>query len=209
MYNAPIPLGPPILWAETVTKSAPSARAEKAPRPWTASVWRRAFEFLAARPRAMSATGCTVPSSLFTSMTETAAVSGRTASSTRAAERLPSGSGERYVTSYPSRSSHLQHSRTALCSTAVVTMCFPTCRFCHAAARRAQLSPSVPQEVKYSPSAGQSSRAATARRQSSVRFFIDPPKGYWELGFPYCSVRTSYMASATARGMGAVAAWSR
>ncbi len=154
----------------------------------------------------MSATGYTVPSSLFTSMTETAAVSGRTASKTCSAVRLPFWSGARYVTSHPSRSSHLQHSSTALCSTAVVTMWFPTCRFCHTAARRAQLSPSVPQEVKCSPSAGQSSRAATALRQSSTRFFISAPKGYWELGFPYRSVRTSIMASATARGTGAVAA---
>ena len=33
MYRAPAPLGPPILWAETVTKSAPRALAEKVPRP--------------------------------------------------------------------------------------------------------------------------------------------------------------------------------
>ena len=70
----------------------------------------------------------------------------------------------------------------------------------------AQLSLSVPQEVKYRFLAGQPRASATVLRQSSTRFFMSAPNAYWELGLPYCSVSTSYMASATARGMGVVAA---
>ena len=50
-------------------------------------------------PRAMSAMGYTFPVSLFTNMTETSAVSGRTASSTCSAVIFPFPSGARYVTS--------------------------------------------------------------------------------------------------------------
>ncbi len=66
----------------------------------------------------------------------------------------------------------------------------------------AQLSPSVPQEVKNSCSASQPRASATVRRQSSTCFFVSSPMGYWELGLPNCSVSTVYMVSATARGTG-------
>ena len=54
-----MPLGPPILWAEMVMKSAPRDLAVKGTfrKPWTASVCSRALGFFAARPRAMSAMG--------------------------------------------------------------------------------------------------------------------------------------------------------
>ena len=73
----------------------------------------------------------------------------------------------------------------------------------------AQLSPSVPQEVKKSCLAWQPRAAATVSRQRSNCFFISSPMAYWELGLPNCLVKTAYMASATAVGMGVVAAWSR
>ena len=85
----------------------------------------------------------------------------------------------------------------------------PRWRFCQQAAVTAQLSASVPQEVKNSCLAPQPSASATVFRQTSTRRFISSPMGYWELGLPNCSVSTSYMASATARGTGVVAAWSR
>ena len=113
------------------------------------------------------------------------------------------------MTSYPCRSIQRQASSTALCSTAVVTMCFPRWRFCQQAAVTAQLSASVPQEVKNSCLASQPRAPATVRRQDSTRRFISSPRGYWELGLPNCSVSTSYIASATGRGTGVVAAWSR
>ena len=73
----------------------------------------------------------------------------------------------------------------------------------------AQLSDSVPQEVKYRRSGGQCSAPATTARQPSTAFFISCPAGYWEEGLPKCWVSTSYMASATAAGTGVVAALSR
>ena len=59
MYRAPMPLGPPILWAEMVRKSAPSVFAEQGTfkKPWTASVCSNVCGFFTARPRAISAMG--------------------------------------------------------------------------------------------------------------------------------------------------------
>ena len=56
----------------------------------------------------------------------------------------------------------------------------------------AQLSASVPQEVKNSCLAPQPSASATVFRQTSTRRFISSPMGYWELGLPNCSVSTSH-----------------
>ena len=78
----------------------------------------------------------------------------------------------------------------ALCSTAVVTMCFPTRRFCQRAAWMAQLSPSVPQEVKQRASGGQSRASATVFRQAATRSAMARPRAYWALGLPNSSVRT-------------------
>ena len=54
-----MPLGPPILWAEMVRKSAPSVFAEHGTfkKPWTASVCSNVCGFFTARPRAISAMG--------------------------------------------------------------------------------------------------------------------------------------------------------
>ena len=43
-------------------------------------------------------------------------------------------------------------------------------------------------------------------RHASTRRCISCPMGYWALGLPNSSVRTVYMASATALGTGVVAA---
>ncbi len=70
----------------------------------------------------------------------------------------------------------------------------------------AQLSPSVPQEVKYTLFTSHPKAAATVSRQLSICLFISSPMEYWLLGLPNRFTRTSYMVSATARDMGAVAA---
>ena len=70
----------------------------------------------------------------------------------------------------------------------------------------AQASPSVPQEVKYSSPGRQPSAPATTERQDSTRFFISSPMGYWALGLPNWDLSTAYISSATAAGMGVVAA---
>ena len=69
-------------------------------------------------------------------------------------------------------------------------MCRPVWRPCHTAAEMAQLSLSVPQEVKYSCSALQPSAPAMTARQRSTAAFISTPMGYWEEGLPNCSVST-------------------
>ncbi len=93
-------------------------------------------------------TGSMVPVSLFTSIMDTRTVSGRRAAASCSTPIRPALSGLRYVTSYPCRSRSLHVSSTAACSTAVVTICFPFLRPSSTPRRRAQLSLSVPQEVK-------------------------------------------------------------
>ena len=88
------------------------------------------------------------------------------------------------MTSYPCCVSQRHGSSTALCSTAVVMMCLPVWRPCQMAACMAQLSDSVPQEVKYRRSGGQCSAPAITARQPSTAFFISCPAGYWEEGLP-------------------------
>ena len=73
----------------------------------------------------------------------------------------------------------------------------------------AQLSLSVPQEVKCRCSGGQCSAPAMTARQPSTAFFISWPAGYWEEGLPQWCSSTSYTASATAFGTGVVAALSK
>jgi len=72
----------------------------------------------------ISAIGWITPISLFTAITDTSAVSGRSAafrSSIRINPFEPTG---RYVTSKPSSWRTRQESRTHLCSVCVVIMCF-------------------------------------------------------------------------------------
>ena len=54
----------------------------------------------------------------------------------------------------------------------------------------AQLSPSVPQEVKQRASGGQSRASATVFRQAATRSAMARPRAYWALGLPNSSVRT-------------------
>ena len=72
--SAPMPLGAPILWPEMVSERAgASSRGSigSLPNAWTASVW-KATPASRQRP-AISATGCTTPTSLFTHITDTTA----------------------------------------------------------------------------------------------------------------------------------------
>ena len=98
--SAPAPCGPWSLCAESASESAPSARGAQAQEAEglhgvDVQVRARAGPRAATRraARAISAIGCTVPSSLWTSMTATTAVSGRTAATTASARTTPSASG--------------------------------------------------------------------------------------------------------------------
>ena len=127
--------------------------------------------------RAASATGWMVPSSLFTSIMDTSTVSGRRAAVRSSMEIWPVLSGLSQVTSYPSRSRALQGSSTAACSKAVVMICFPFRLPSSTAPRMAQLSPSVPQEVKKISSGAQPRAAATWPRCSFSRLAASRPRG--------------------------------
>jgi len=60
----------------------------------------------------------------------------------------------------------------------------------HTAAEMAQLSDSVPQEVKCRFSGRHPRAPATTARPSSTRALASRPRGYWEEGLPNCSVST-------------------
>ena len=100
-------------------------------------------------------------------------------------------------------------SSTAACSMAVVTMCFPFRLPCSTAARMAQLSPSVPQEVKTTSSLRQPRAAATTARSRSRRSAAALPRAYREEGFPKPSVMTSRAAWAASGQTRVVAALSK
>ena len=89
---------------------------------------------------------------------------------------------------------------------AVVMMCRPVWRPCHAAARMAQLSDSVPQEVKCRADGWHPSAPAMVRRASSTSSLASRPRGYWAEGLPNWVVSASTMAPATAGDTGVVAA---
>ena len=192
VYRAPAPLGPPILWADRLIRSTPQPTGSQGTfrKPCTASQCSRARLFFSRSRRATSCTGKMQPVSLFTSIMLTSTVSSRRAWATCSTVTWPVLSGARYVTSYPCCCSSLHCSSTALCSTAVVMMCRPVWRPCHTAAEMAQLSDSVPQEVKCRFSGRHPRAPATTARPSSTRALASRPRGYWDEGFPNCSVST-------------------
>ena len=124
----------------------------------------------------MSAIGMTAPVSLLTIMTETRMVSGRRAFFSSSTVILPSWSGCKYVTSKPFASSFCMGCRTAWCSTAVVMMWRPRLPRRSAAERMAQLSASVPPEVKNTRSGSAPRAAATACRACRRRWAASIPR---------------------------------
>ncbi|MNT37098.1 hypothetical protein D3C72_1732180 [compost metagenome] len=73
----------------------------------------------------ISSIGWITPISLFTSMTDTRMVSGRTAAASCSTVIRPLSCGSRYVASKPMRSSSRTVSSTDLCSVLTVMMCLP------------------------------------------------------------------------------------
>ncbi len=109
---------------------------------------------------AIAATSVSTPVSLFACISETSAVSGRSASATCSGSIVPSGRGRSHVTSKPSRSSCLQASTPARCSTREVTTCRRAAPAARAAPRIARFTLSVAPEVKTIDSPGALTRAA-------------------------------------------------
>ena len=210
-YSAPMPLGAWTLCPLTDIMSAPSVLAENGSfrKPCTASVWRSAPDFAARSARATPAMSVTAPVSLLTIISVTSAVSSRSASRTASTETAPALSGERSVISQPSRASFSSGWRTASCSTAEEMMCRPTRRWRCAPSRMAQLSLSVPPEVKYTSLGAHPSAAASFLRESSSTARASRPSLCVEPGLPYSSVITLYAASAASGHTRVVAALSR
>ena len=115
-----------------------------------------------------SATGCSVPTSLFAAISETSTVSGRSAAAMSPAVDQPVARPRTRVTSKPSRSRLRHGSSTAGCSIAVVTMWRPLAARARAAPRRARLSDSVAPEVNTISSGAAPTSAATARARAST-----------------------------------------
>ena len=88
---------------------------------------------------------------------------------------------------------------------AVVTMCFPRLPMRFAVPNTAQLSASVPPEVKNTRSGSAPMAAATAWRAVRSSRAARMPKSYRALGLPQFSVNAFVMAS-TASGQGRVVA---
>ena len=180
------------------------------PAAWTASVWKRA-PAAHAMPAA-SATGRTVPVSLFAHMTETSAVSWVTAArrSVRAMEPVPSTG--RIVTRQPRRSRSWTSIRVEGCSTAVVTRW----RRAGAASDRARSVPrmavwlaSVALAVKRISADAAPIRPATRPRASPTACLAAMPRACGLDGLPYRSNRCGSMASRTSGTSGVVALLSR
>ena len=138
----------------------------------------------------------------------TSTVSGVTASNTCSGRILPF-SGRSATTSNPSSASRAQHSATAGCSTAVVTIRFPRRRSAFTAPKTARLSASVAPEVNtISCGCACSVRAMLSRAFSSVRSAATPSPCRDE-GFPKVSRMTAQAASAACGSTFVVALWSR
>ena len=88
-------------------------------------------------------------------------------------------------------------------------MCRPTRRWRYAPSRMAQLSLSVPPEVKYTSLGAHPSAAASFLRESSSTARASRPNLCVEPGLPYTSVITLYAASAASGHTRVVAALSR
>ena len=207
MYSAPAPLIPWTLWAETEIRSAPSVRARNGTlkKPCTASVWNSAFGQTRCVSRAMRSMGMTAPDSLFTIMMLTRIVSGRRAACRASRLTRPSASGCRQVTEKPCCSSFCMGWSTAWCSTAVVTMWRPRLPSRSAAEKMAQLSASVPPEVKKTRSVSAPMASATSCRAVRSSRAASMPRRWTALGFPQRAVSASFTA-ATASAQGRVVA---
>src|SRR5579884_1356495 len=199
--RAPTPWGPPNLWALTVTRSAPAARAATSShgKACTASVWTRAP---GARRRTTSTTwssGWMTPTSLLASITDTTSTVLTRVPSNRSRSTRPPAS-----TSTKRPPVDRQHSSTASCSMVEQTMVPPA-----AAPSRARLSASVPPAVN-TMSPGSAPRAwAICWRASSTAWRARRASEWLPDGLPKRSPSQGSIASRASGRSGVVAAWSR
>ena len=204
-------MGPPNLWAATLIADRPLAAKSTGiwPTAWIASLCIGTSN--SAATAANSAIGMMVPTSLLAHITETSATSSWSCRAARSAAGAtePSASTGSHVTSAPSCStSHSTASRTAWCSTAVVTIRLRR----GSASRRAQkmpltarLSLSVPPAVKMTSDGRAPSSSASVSRDSSIRRRAARPVPCSEDALPTVA-STAVIASMAAGCIGVVAA---
>ncbi len=210
--SAPIPFGAPILWPEMVSRVQGTSRTDTGifPNAWTASVWKQTP---ASRHRPASrATGCSVPTSLFTHITLTTATPRASAASSAVSSTAPAASTGSAISSPPRCATAWAAARIALCSVAHTATRNgpPRSRDASAAPITARLSASVPPDVKITWFGSASTARATWRFASSMPARAARPNRWAEDGFPNASSRRyGSMASSTSGRTGVVAAWSR
>ncbi len=167
--SAPIPFGAPILCPEMVSIVAGIAPTDTGtwPKACTASVWNIAPAAWQRRP--ISSTGCRVPTSLLTHITDTTAGPAARAASSASSRTTPLPSTGRTSSSPPSRATAWAAASTALCSVAhtAARIRRPAARAASAPPITARLSASVPPEVNTTWLGSAPTAAATLRRASS------------------------------------------
>ncbi len=171
------------------------------PRAATASVCNSARGARSRTSAATSTRGCTEPTSLLTSITDTNPTSGPRASASASRSTTPDRSTGTIVP--PTASQAL---RTAWCSTAVhITVPRPD----PCTPRTARLSDSVPPEVNTTSPASHPRHCATTSRASSIATWTRRAAVCEPDGLPKCSVRYGSIAANDSGRIGVVAAWSR
>ena len=210
--KAPMPGGPPSLWALTDTRSAPSASIDTGTWPAAAQASTCTRAPCRWATSAISATGCTVPTSWLASWQCTrptavpSAASAASTSSTASGWSRPNPSQGARATG----AARAEASRTEECSTSAHTTVAPG--WDRVALQVAVLTASVPPEVKTTWRGRTPNNAATASRLDSTRVRAARPSVWTRPGSPVCSgaVRSqSVMAAATSGRGGEVEAWSR
>ena len=208
--SAPTPTGPPSLCADTASASAPLAAKStgSCAAAWTASVW-NGMPYSCATA-ASSATGCTVPTSLFAHITLTTATwpaARETAARSASGHTAPSTSTPSQTGSAPCvSSSQRTESRTAWCSTEVVSTCRrePSWRAQYRPLT-ARLSASVPPLVKTTSLGRAPNTSASCSRDSSTTRRARLPAACSDEGLP-SRASSSVIAVIASGRMGVVAA---
>ena len=175
------------------------------PAACAASVWKITPRALVIAP--ISASGWTVPISLFAAMTETRMVSGVIAARSSSRSMKPSRSTPSHVTRQPSLFSRLNESSTDLCSVTTEIRWLPRSRSDCAVPLIARLFDSVAPLVKQISFEPAPMSSATCSRAASTAFCASQPYACCLLAaLPKRSVKYGSIAS-SARGSTGVVAW--
>ena len=205
-----MPFGPYSLCPDSDSRSIPSRCMSSGTQlaACTASVWNSTPCVWATR--AISRTGCKVPTTLLAAMIDTSRVSRSISAATASGSTIPSDLTGAYVTLTPSRCASQAHvSRTAGCSIALVTMCTGWPANARVTPARARLSASVPLPVKTTPCGDAPTSSATCRRAFSTAARAVRPSTCKLDGFPKQSSRYGCSAARTRGSIGVVAALSK